>query len=61
MNAACQRHGVELKAAALQFPLRHPAVTSVLTGCRSVSEVEDNVSMFQAAVPDELWDELDRL
>jgi D-threo-aldose 1-dehydrogenase len=59
LKAVCERHGVELKAAALQFPLRHPAVTSVLTGCRSVSEVEDNVSMFQSPVPDDLWEELD--
>ena len=55
----CRRHGVELKAAALQFPLRHPAVPVVLTGCRSVAEVEENVGMFRAPVPDDLWAELD--
>jgi D-threo-aldose 1-dehydrogenase len=59
IKATCERHGVDVKAAALQFPLRHPAVASVLTGCRSVSEVEENVRMFQAPVPDELWADLD--
>jgi len=59
MQELCARHGVELKAAAIQFPLRHPAVASVLTGCRSVREVEENVGMFQAPVPSALWDELD--
>ena len=59
LNAICNRHGVDLKAAAIQFPLRHAAVASVLTGCRSVAEVEENVRMFETPVPDTLWDELD--
>lgn len=59
LSAACVRHGVELKAAAIQFPLRHAAIASVLTGCRSVGELEENVRMFQAQIPDELWPELD--
>ena len=59
LEAVCNRRGVDLKAAAIQFPLRHPAVASVLTGCRSVAEVEENVRMFEAPIPDTLWDELD--
>jgi D-threo-aldose 1-dehydrogenase len=59
LKAICARHGVELKAAAIQFPSRHPAVASVLTGCRSVAELEENVRMFQAPIPDVLWQELD--
>jgi D-threo-aldose 1-dehydrogenase len=58
IKVVCERHGVDIKAAALQFPLRHPAVISVLTGCRSVAEVEENVRLFQAPIPDALWDEL---
>jgi len=60
IQALCERHGVDIKAAALQFPLRHPAITSVLTGCRSVLELEENVRLFQTSVPDELWEELGR-
>jgi D-threo-aldose 1-dehydrogenase len=59
LEAVCNRRGVDLKAAAIQFPLRHPAVASVLTGCRSVAEVEENVRMFETPIPDTLWDELD--
>ena len=57
--ATCARHGVDIKSAAIQFPLRHPAVATVLIGCRSVRELEENVRMFQTPVPNELWDELD--
>lgn len=59
MDAICRRFDVPLKAAAIQFPLRHPAVASVLTGCRSVAELNENVRMFNAKVPDELWRELE--
>jgi len=59
IKATCERHGVDVKAAALQFPLRHPAVVSVLTGCRSVAELEQNVGLFNAPIPEELWEELD--
>jgi D-threo-aldose 1-dehydrogenase len=58
IKATCERRGVDVKAAALQFPLRHPAVVSVLTGCRSVTELEQNVRLFNTPVPDELWEEL---
>ena len=59
IKAVCDRHGVDIKAAALQFPLRHPAVASVLTGCRTAAELSENVRLFDTAVPDELWAELD--
>jgi D-threo-aldose 1-dehydrogenase len=59
LDEICAHHGVELKAAAIQFPLRHPAIATVLTGCRSASEVDENVRMFQTPIPDQLWRELD--
>ena len=58
LKAVCDRHGVPLKAAAIQFPLAHPAVTSVLTGARSVAELEENARMLQAEIPVDLWQEL---
>lgn len=54
----CDRHGVPLAAAAVQFPLRHPAVASVLVGARSAAEVEEDVRLFRWEVPDELWADL---
>ena len=59
LKAVCDRAGASLKAVAIQFPLRHPAVATVLTGCRSVAEVEQNIEAFQADIPDELWPVLD--
>ena len=58
IKAVCDRHGVPLKAAAVQFPLGHPAVATVLAGSRSVAEVEDNAAMLAHPIPDELWAEL---
>ena len=43
IEAVCQRHGVELGAAAMQFPLFHPAVCSVIPGALSAAEVKQNV------------------
>jgi D-threo-aldose 1-dehydrogenase len=59
IKAICEQHGVDVKAAALQFPLRHPAVVTVLTGCRSITELQENVRLFDTPIPDELWKDLD--
>ena len=48
-------YGVSLTAAAMQFPLRHPAVETVLVGMRSPDEVAANVAAFQTPIPDDLW------
>ncbi|GAA2059817.1 aldo/keto reductase [Catenulispora yoronensis] len=58
LKATCERHGVPLRAAALQFPARHPAVKSVLIGARSPREVRDCVEMARLPIPDALWAEV---
>jgi D-threo-aldose 1-dehydrogenase len=58
LKSICERHGVPLRAAAIQFPLRHPAVTCVLVGARSPEEVDDAVAMSSVEIPDALWEEL---
>jgi D-threo-aldose 1-dehydrogenase len=60
LQAICRLHGIPLRAAAIQFPLGHPAVASVLVGCRSLGEVEDNVHMFRTDIPSEVWHHLRR-
>jgi D-threo-aldose 1-dehydrogenase len=55
LKAVCDRHGVPLKAAALQFVLAHPAVASAIPGARSAAEVEDNVRMVRLPIPSEVW------
>ncbi|MGH2476693.1 MAG: aldo/keto reductase [Candidatus Limnocylindrales bacterium] len=56
--AVCDRHGVPLAAAALQFPLGHPAVASVIPGASSPAQQARNVEAFRIAIPGELWAEL---
>ncbi len=58
LREVCDRHDVPLKAAAIQFPLGHPAVATVVIGARSPAELTENVAMFRHPIPAELWDEL---
>ena len=56
--AVCARHGVDLRAAALQFVLAHPAIVSVIPGARSIAEVEENVALIERPIPAGLWADL---
>jgi len=59
LAAVCEAHGVELPTAAVQFPLRHPAVVSVVVGARTAEQVRVNVERLATPVPDDLWTELE--
>lgn len=58
IKEVCERHGVSLKAAALQFPLAHPAVAAILSGVRTPAEWNENHAALRAEIPTALWDEL---
>jgi len=58
IEAVCARHGVPLKAAALQFPLAHPAVVAVIPGARVPTEVDDNAALVKHRIPAAFWAEL---
>jgi D-threo-aldose 1-dehydrogenase len=58
IEAVCARHDVRLPTAALQFPLGHPAVASIVVGMRATSEVATNVAIFARDVPADFWAEL---
>ena len=58
LEAVCTAHCVSLVAAALQFPLAHPAVSAVIPGFASAAEVRSGVAHFQAPIPDALWADL---
>lgn len=60
INEVCDRHGVPVKAAALQFPLGHPAVACVVTGARNPQELEENIDAFNFSIPQDLWKDLKR-
>ncbi|TCO16612.1 D-threo-aldose 1-dehydrogenase [Kribbella steppae] len=56
----CESHGVTVPEAAIAFPLRHPAVTSVVLGMRTPAEVHQNLAAYRAEIPEELWSDLTR-
>ena len=58
IEAVCARHRVPLAAAALQFPLGHPQVSSVIPGARTAAHVARNDATFRHPVPGDLWAEL---
>jgi D-threo-aldose 1-dehydrogenase len=58
IQRVCASHAVPLPAAALQFPLLHPAVVSVIPGARSRQEVEANAAHLRHPVPEALWHDL---
>lgn len=58
IEAVCACHGVPLIAAALQYPLRHPAVASVIPGGKSAEEVRANVRNMNVRIPAALWADL---
>lgn len=55
IEAVCQANEVSLQAVALQFPLAHPAVVSVIPGMAHPAEVEQNVAVIQETIPPSLW------
>ena len=55
MAAICEAQGTSLAAAALQFPLAHPAVATVIPGARTPAEAGENASRMAAPVPAAVW------
>ncbi len=58
MRAICERHDVDLRAAALQFCAAHPVVAAVIPGARTPEEVTQNAALMRAPIPPQLWTEL---
>jgi len=61
LERACEGHGVALGTAALQFPLRHPAVASVIPGLVGEAQVRQTIERMDAPIPETLWQELDEM
>ena len=58
IGAVCDRHGVSRKAAAIQFPLAHPAVTGLIAGVRTPEHLDDYPAGMRQENPRVLWTEL---
>ena len=61
LKAACSRSGVSLRCAALQFPLRHPAVSSVIPGPRSAAEMRELLDDLRVSIAEATWRDLQAL
>lgn len=61
MQEACVLHGVPLSAAALQFSLRDPRVTSTVVGLSDPSRIAATIALGEHPIPQALWDELQSL
>ena len=58
IEAVCVRHGVPMRVAALQFPLFHPVVASIIPGAMAPEHVMENAALMEHAIPSEFWAEL---
>ena len=54
----CKAHGVSIADAALQFPLGHPAVASIVVGAVAREEIKNNIASITRAIPSALWSDL---
>lgn len=58
IDAACKRHGVSMVSAALQFPLAHPLVASIIPGAFTPDHVRMNLDNVMRPIPSALWAEI---
>jgi D-threo-aldose 1-dehydrogenase len=58
LEALCDKHGVPLKAAALQFGMNHPVTCSVVPGSVNLQEVTQNIETLQVDIPVAFWEEM---
>ncbi len=58
IEAVCRRHNTPLASAAMQFPLAHPSVATVIPGAFAPEQVRENRERFQRPIPADLWSEL---
>lgn len=54
----CDRHGIDVRAAGIQFPLLHPAVDAVAVGARTDKQIVGNMASLATPIPQAMWDEL---
>lgn len=60
ISGVCREFDVPLPAAALQFPMAHPAVVSCIPGARDVAQLRQNAAWFELPIPPQLWQTLKR-
>jgi D-threo-aldose 1-dehydrogenase len=61
IQVICERHGVPLAAAALQFSMRDPRVHTTIVGMTRPERIQQTVELAQVQIPDALWPELEEV
>lgn len=61
IESICQRHGISLAAAALQFSLRDPRITVTIVGMSRPERIRQTIELASVDIPQEAWDEIDAL
>jgi D-threo-aldose 1-dehydrogenase len=61
IQAVCQEYGVPLAAAALQFSLRDPRITSTVVGITRPERIQETLALAAVPIPDEAWPRLEAL
>lgn len=60
IRAVCETYDVALAAAAIRFPMRHPATSCVVIGAKTAAQITQNVEWFNTELPGEIWADIDR-
>ena len=60
LRAVCEAYDVPLAAAAIRFPMRHPAVTCVVIGANTPAQLLQNAEWFNTDLPEAIWADIDR-
>ena len=58
LEEVAARHKVSLKAAASQFALAHPAITTIIPGTRQPDRVNENYEILEEEIPADFWAEI---
>ncbi len=59
LRGVCDDYGVPLAAAAIRFPMRHPAATCIVIGAKTAAQLKQNAEWFDTDLPDSIWADLD--
>ena len=59
IRTVCESHGIDMRAAALQYPLMHPAIAAVIPGVWKMQELTTNIEMLATDIPQSLWSDLE--
>jgi D-threo-aldose 1-dehydrogenase len=58
IESICKHYNISLKALAINFPLKHEVISSVVVGSQRVDYLEQNIDCYNTKIPHQLWSDL---